>query len=298
MRSLLTLFCSLIAMAVLAQTPSTDADFFKFYGMPNSDTYTSFKDAFGDAKKGTVYKLNTAEPAPKKLDKLSTVTSLQLLKLSNNGISALPENIGNLGSLIYFKSENNPLKTLPASIGGWGSLIYLKLVNTAMDSLPKEVGYLDKLKEWEWIGNKGDTIKLPKEIRYMRNLKKLDMDSVLLDTLPNVLAMLTELKDLNLSACNLNILPEFFGTYKGKETGLTKLESLRLPGNNLSSLPTTLFYCRALRVLDLSNNKLESLPDDICWLKKLEILDLRGNNFSPFQLAVLKGLLPECTIYY
>lgn len=297
MRNALALLALLLCSPLMAQTVS-DEDVFRYYGMPNSETFTSFKGAFG-AKKGTVYKLSIEnEPAPKKLEKLSTLTTLQVLKLSNNFISNLPADIGNLNSLIFFKSEYNPLKTLPASIGGWGSLLYLRLSHTAMDSLPKEVGYLDKLKEWRWNNNKGDTIKLPKEIKFLKALKTMELDSVLLDTLPKELALVSELKELKLSACNITVLPNFWGTYKGKEVGLNKLEALNLSGNNISELPTTLFYCRNLVVLDLSYNKLTKISDDISLLKKLAKLDLRGNAFSAYDIAVLQGLLPECTILY
>jgi Leucine-rich repeat (LRR) protein len=298
MPKLLSLILSFMSLALCAQPPTTEDDFFKYYGPPGSSTYTSFTDAFKDAKKGIVYKLKTDQPAPKKLDKLAELTSLQILSISNNYISNLPANIGNLNSLVYFKSENNPLKTLPATVSGWNNLLYLKLYNTEIDTLPKDIGGFGRLKEFEWLGNKGDTVKLPQEIKYWRALKSLSIQKVVLDTLPNTITLLSELTELKLDSCGLNVLPHFWGEYKGKVVGFKKLESLSVSGNNLSSLPPTLWYCRKLRVLDLSDNKLTALPDDICRLSALEILDLRGNSFSPYQLAVLKGLLPNCRIMY
>jgi len=298
MRFAPALFALLLCVGLRAQTLS-DEEIFRYSGMPNSETYTSFKSAFANAKRGTVSKLSIVnEPAPKKLDKLSEVTSLQVLKLSNNFITNLPADIGNLTSLVFFKSENNPLKTLPGSIGNWGSLIYLRLVNTQMDSLPKEVGYLDKMKEWLWSGNKGDTIKLPKEVKYLKSLKTMRLDSVLLDTIPQEIALLTELKELQLNGCNITLLPHFWVDYKGTTRGLAKLEILKLSGNTISELPYTLFYCRNLTVLDLSNNKLTHISDDISLLTKLQVLDLRGNSLSKYDLEVLQGLLPGCRIYY
>lgn len=294
----LPLLLCLLSFSLQAQPPASEDDYFKYYGPPGSITYTTFNDAFKDAKKGEVYKLKTDQPAPKKLDKLCDINTLQILSLSNNYITNLPVNIGNLSSLVYFKSENNPIKTLPASIGGWGNLIYLKLYNTEIDTLPREVGYLSKLKEFEWLGNKGDTVKLPIEIKFWRSLKNFTIQKVLLDTLPKTITLLSDLKQLALDSCGLNVLPHFWGEYKGKVVGFEKLESLSASGNNLTSLPPTLWYCRNLRVLDVSNNKLNALPDDICRLAQLEILDLRGNAFTPYQLAVLKGLLPNCRILF
>jgi leucine-rich repeat protein SHOC2 len=298
MPKLLSLILSFMSLALCAQPPTTEDDFFKYYGPPGSGTYTSFTDAFKDAKKGIVYKLKTDQPAPKKLDKLAELTSLQILSLTNNYISNLPSNIGNLNSLVYFKSENNPLKTLPATVSGWNNLLYLKLYNTEIDTLPKDIGGFGRLKEFEWLGNKGDTVKLPQEIKYWRALKSLSIQKVVLDTLPNTITLLSELTELKLDSCSLNVLPHFWGEYKGKVVGFEKLESLSVSGNNLSSVPPTLWYCRKLRVLDLSDNKLTALPDDVCRLAALEILDLRGNSFSPYQLAVLKGLLPNCRIIF
>lgn len=298
MPKLLSFIFCLLYVAAAAQPPATEDDFFRYYGPPGSSTYSSFTDAFKDAKKGVVYKLRTDQPAPKKLDKLADIGTLQILSLSNNYISNLPANIGNLSSLVYFKSENNPLKTLPATVSGWNNLLYLKLYNTEIDTLPKDIGGFGRLKEFEWLGNKGDTVKLPQEIKYWRALKSLVIQKVVLDTIPNTITLLSELTELKLDSCGLNILPHFWGEYKGKTVGFEKLERLSVSGNNLISLPPTLWYCRKLRVLDLSNNKLNTLPDDICRLSSLEILDLSGNAFSPYQLAVLKGLLPNCRIIY
>jgi Leucine-rich repeat (LRR) protein len=298
MPKLLPLLLCLLSFSLLAQPPKTEDDIFMYYGPPGSNTYTSFTDAFKDAKKGVVYKLKTDQPAPKKLDKLADIGSLQILSLSNNYISYLPQNIGNLSSLVYFKSENNPLKALPISISSWSNLIYFKLAGTELDSLPPDIGGFNKLKEFEWLGNKGDTIKLPAEVRYLKAVKSFTIQKVILDTLPKTMALMSDLKELRLDSCSLNVLPDFWGEYKGKVVGLENLEGLSVLGNNLTTLPPTLFYCRNLRVLDLSNNKFTAIPDDICRLKNLEILDVRGNTLTPYQLAVLKGLLPNCRILF
>ena len=84
---------------------------------------------------------------------------------------------------------------------------------------------------------------------------------------------LRNLKALDLSKCNLNVLPYAIGT------NLTKLQQIKLNDNPLlQNLPTELIGLTELRKLDCSGcsklNSLEVLPNCI------EILELHSCNFE------------------
>ena len=55
---------------------------------------------------------------------------------------------------------------------------------------------------------------------------------------------------------------------------------------DLTNIPSEVFECRNLRVLNLANNEISNISDDdICTLKNLQILDLTNNNLTE---------IPEC----
>ena len=68
------------------------------------------------------------------------------LKLSQNQISLIPIDIGNLSKLNHFDiSNNNPLTTLPSAVGNLTELISLKFNTTQIDLLPTTIENLLKL---------------------------------------------------------------------------------------------------------------------------------------------------------
>ncbi|XP_058185232.1 disease resistance protein RPV1-like [Rhododendron vialii] len=78
------------------------------------------------------------------------------------------------------------------------------------------------------------------------------------------------LKKLNLKDCQLSYLPNEIGN-------LISLQTLKLAGNNLSTLPDTIGKLSCLKDLSVDNNKLSHLPSEIGDLDSLETLDLWGN---------------------
>ena len=84
---------------------------------------------------------------------------------------------------------------------------------------------------------------------------------------------------------NLTELPESLGQ-------LTRLQSLKLSGNQLLTLPESLGQLSRLRLLDLSHNRLTTLPESLGELKQLQQLYLTHNQLTslPESLGELKQL--------
>lgn len=137
---------------------------------------------------------------PKCLVKL---THLNMLELSCNQISKLPDNIGNLASLTRLDVRSNKLQSLPQSIGRLPKLIYLNVSNNFLTSegLPPSMGALT-------------------------SLKTLNLGLNQLDSLPPTFEALQGLEELKLFYNKFVLVPEFV-------KGLSSLTKVDFKGNPL-----------------------------------------------------------------
>ena len=137
---------------------------------------------------------------------------------------------------------------------------------------------------------------LPPEIGQLTNLTELDLRSNALSSLPPEIGQLTNLKRLYIHNNDLGSLPPEIGKLTNlielylrsnflsslpPEIGkLTNLAKLDLRSNFLSSLPPKIGKFTNLTELYLYNNALSSLPPEIGKLTNLTELDLRSNALS------------------
>ncbi|KAM5451437.1 putative adenylate cyclase [Microsporum audouinii] len=100
-------------------------------------------------------------------------------------------------------------------------------------------------------------------------------DNRLEDDIFHQIALLTELRVLNLSYNGLTDLPPGF------IRRLQYLAELYLSGNELSSLPSDdLEESSNLKVLHLNGNKFQVLPAELCKINKLAVLDVGSNSLK------------------
>ena len=104
--------------------------------------------------------------------KISQLTNLRLLAISNNPFTSLPPNIGRLNKLASLDLSNNKITVLPSEIGQLTDLISLDLSNNQLTSLPPEIGHLTKLK---YLNLRNNNLDMPPEI-----LKKADQPQVII----------------------------------------------------------------------------------------------------------------------
>ena len=151
---------------------------------------------------------------------------------------------------------------------------------------------------------------------------RLDLGYLKLDGLvPRELSVLTELKDIDLHANDLQgVLPNkildslhnleafrfhmngFFGTLPQEVVGLENLRDFVIFGNYVSgSIPTEIADLRKLEVLDLyANNFKGRIPTHLGKLRKLEFIDLHDNDLTGSvpseicKLPKLKSLIADC----
>jgi internalin A len=171
------------------------------------------------------------------------------LDLSNQELTSIPAEIGNLTNLNTLYLKSNQLKYLPPEIGNLANLNTLYLKSNQLKCLPPEIGNLT-------------------------NLSTLYLSNNQLTKLPPEIGNLTNLNWLYLSNNQLTILP-------AEINQLTNLNTLHLSGNQLTSLPVEIGKLTNLSWLYLSSNKLTSLPAEIDQLTKMRKIEFADNPFPP-----------------
>lgn len=208
-------------------------------------------------------------PVPSEIENF---TYLQRLDLTENFITSLPPEIGNLANLESLAISLTPWETLsghvgltslPPEIGNLTNLQGLGLPRNQLTSLPPEIGNLTNLQGLALDDNR--LASLPPEIGNLTNLKTLSLEDNLLTTVPDTIGNLSSLERLGIYRNQLVTVPAEIGN-------LTNLQSLYLHENQLTSLPDEISNLINLLNLDVSENVTLSgrLPDGMMQLTSLE----------------------------
>jgi internalin A len=175
----------------------------------------------------------------------------ETLDLSNLGLVALPESIGQLHQITTISLSGNRLTQLPESLRSFNSLETLYLYKNELRALPEWLGQLTQLVDLSGWGNR--VTKLPESLGHLKYLQKLDLAANQLISLPESIGNLKHLRELDLGDNQLATLPDSIGE-------LGKLEILVLYANQLKTLPISLARLRSLRALFLEGNFDLQLP--------------------------------------
>lgn len=282
----------LFSLPLPAQPGDKSKDPFVFIGGQDVFVYTDLKTAVKSA--GSVLKFDFTGLVfePKLLPKIPKMVNVQAGKIGENGLKALPGEFTQLSTLLYFGSKNNAFDSLPQAFGNLRELRYVELIGTDFDTFPKPLTYLGRLKSLQIQSNKADSMHMISDIRFLSgSLEELIFYRTKIDSIPKSFGELKKLKTCYMVDCNIRKLPKSF-------CELSALETLVLDNNGLTKLPKQIGKLQNLGYLSLRNNKLTEIDERICFLQNLSVLDLRGNQLSDYDIAVLKALLPGCSIYY
>ena len=205
-------------------------------------------------------------------DEIGNLGSLVKLSLYSSAIISLPPSIGRLGSLKELNlNYTYGLTSLPEEIGNLGSLVKLSLDGSAIISLHPSIGRLRSLKGLDLKDTEHMT-SLPDEIGNLGSLIKLSLYHSAIISLPPSIGRLRSLKELDLDhTYYLTSLPEEIGD-------LGSLIKLSLEGSGVESLPHSIGRLGSLKELYLGNTEeLTSLPEEIGNLGSLFKLSLDGS---------------------
>ena len=126
---------------------------------------------------------------------------------------------------------------------------------------------------------------LPEAIAALTQLQQLDLFGNQLTELPEAIAALTHLQMLNISGNQLTKLPEAIAS-------LTQLQQFDISYNQLTELPEAIASLTQLQSLELSSNQLTKLPEAIASFTQLKELTLSSNQLIelPKQIGSLVQL--------
>jgi len=219
--------------------------------------------------------------------KVSRLTLLVTLDLSENSLADLPATLGALASLARLDVSENELTSLPAVIGKLTNLETLHAFKNKLKALPDELGNCARLSDLNVYNNK--LAKLPPALSELENLVLVNVGANKLKTLPDV-SNWGRVEELRLHQNSLisQFLPSF--------AGLAALKMLKLERNlALSELPKLGVHAR-LEAIECNNCSLEALPsahDLAASLPALQYLTVHQNRLCelpPLRMAALTTL--------
>ncbi|KAI5710885.1 hypothetical protein M8J76_009226 [Diaphorina citri] len=205
---------------------------------------------------------------------------LYKLNVSNNMITKISDNIGNLTSLLVLNISNNKIESLPENIGYMKSLTHIDASHNTISYVPSEINMLSHLKTLDLSHNKLESDSLPLFID-MRSLTELNLSYNQLTMLP----VCTDCKNLTHLLLGFNKINNMENDYF---LTLTKLSLLNLKNNKISEVSSNVGDLINLTILDLSDNELTDVPCELSSLFHLKSLFLGGNPIKTVRNDILQ----------
>ena len=257
-------------------------------------------DDSGRITKFALTSLSCSATIPSEIGKLSALSEMTRLQITEMLSGAIPTEIGSLVNLQDFDLSQNLLSgEIPAQLGKLTALTYLSLSRNSLSSIiPPEMGLLINLRELQLYQNLL-TGSLPRNLSKLKSLEVLNIKkNQLTGVIPSEFGFLNSVYNLQLSENKLT------GTLPKQLANMEHLRTLSLGVNQIAGqIPLELMDLTSLRVLSLMGNALTgsipsilapnfeylrleynklngSLPDSLWSVSDLRYLDLSGNQLT------------------
>lgn len=206
---------------------------------------------------------------------LQSFSGLEVLDLSQTGLTSVPQKISTLSRLQSLNLSNNTITTGFSNLSTLLSLTELNLSGNQLIKIPTEIGTIADLKTLE-VSNNLFSTNYASVLSSLKNLEWISLKNNQITNFPVELSQLKKLVHLNVSD---NKISGGFGSL----VGLKELEQIYLDKNLISgSFPSALLQLPKLQMLSLTGNQLSGeIPDGIPSLTFLEnnrysLLDIRN----------------------
>jgi hypothetical protein len=152
--------------------------------------------------KGRILQLDLSKLGLSKLPAEIGLLRVTHLYLNDNQFESLPDEIGQIASLVALRVDKNHLKRLPQSLSNLRRLVQLNASENNIDSLPEWAGR-SVLLENLWL-RENNLQSLPESIGWLSGLRVLDLEENQLTSLPASITNLRELTYLSVLHNRLN----------------------------------------------------------------------------------------------
>ncbi|XP_054436266.1 leucine-rich repeat-containing protein 10 [Pteronotus mesoamericanus] len=203
----------------------------------------------------------------------------KMVDLSGCQLRRFPMHVCSFRELVKLYLSDNHLSSLPLELGQLQNLQILALDFNNFKALPQVVCTLKQLCIL-YLGN-NKLCDLPNELSLLQNLRTLWVEANCLTQLPDVVCELGLLKTLHAGSNALHLLP-------GQLQRLRELRTIWLSGNLLTEFPPVLLHMPFLEVIDVDRNSIRYFPS----LTHLSSLKLVIYDHNPCKNApkVAKGV--------
>ncbi len=258
------------------------------YGSIKDEFYIDYNWALKYSNEVSKLKLENTELQD--ITKINKLKKLQVLRLQNNKLSVLSDNLGDLSNLLYLEINQNPITALPQTISKLFLLNELKIHKSSLQKLPNNFALLKNLKILE-IQNNSEKLQTDSALFFMPSLREILFYNTPLKQFPLGLQTCSKLSIVTIVQCGIDSIPQsFFNQNPVKE--------LVLANNQINEIPKEVIDLKSLEILILKNNQIKNLPESLCFLKNLKTIDLTGNPIDLNDLDVLRILMPQTTIIF
>lgn len=225
-------------------------------------------EALSEPENVCVLQINSNEQLTKFASYASSFSNLEVIYL--NAISAsVPREIENVASLTTLNFHHTVNTVLP-DIGKLQNLEIVYLSKADVKIIPESLGNLKRLTQLI-VNLNTEPVTIPVSIKNLLSLKVLTLKNNKALILPD-LSYNQNIEYLDLTGNNLKTIPE--SVY-----GLAKLKTLNIGSNNISQVNPNISKLSNLFELRLEESELSELPD-LSNLQNLESINLSGNNLT------------------
>ena len=209
---------------------------------------------------------------------------VEILSLSNKGLSVLPSSIETFTEMREFYFTSNLINEIPEEFWNLTKLRYVYFHNSNVSIISPKIEQLENLEHFYFTQSKITT--LPESFAKLKTLQEIGLDNNPLAGFPQIISELDNLIALWMGHTPVKEIPENI------LSKLTKLEVLSLYNCQLTSLPDDIYDMPSLTSLSISRNNLGSISSDIQKLTTLTALHCDDINMTtlPVEIGYLVNL--------
>lgn len=176
------------------------------------------------------------------------VTSVKNLfvYLNANGLTELPDEIGELKNVIFLYVERNRLSSLPRGFLGLEGLVAVYFTENEFTEIPRLIYEMTWLRKLQFSWNR--ITKLPADIGRLDELRHFNIAGNRIEVLPDSIARMTKIRVCDFSDNPIRVIPESFG-----DVGI--VNQLRVRNTNLTTLPAG--FARMRATIDITGSKID-----------------------------------------